>query len=182
MMVGTIEPRKGYDVALAAFEFLWATHTSDAPELVIVGKPGWKTDPLQQRLRSHPEAGQRLHWLNSASDEDLCLLYEGCRGVFMPSRGEGFGLPLIEAAAHRRFVLARDLPVFREQKLPNVMFFSDDRAPALGDRLMDLLNTSLAGPAPGTELPSWTQSVEQLLIDLALVPGGATAGDLRRVS
>jgi glycosyltransferase involved in cell wall biosynthesis len=182
MMVGTIEPRKGYDVALAAFESLWATHSSDAPELVIVGKPGWKTDALQQRLRSHREAGQRLHWLNAASDEDLCLLYEGCRGVFMPSRGEGFGLPLIEAAAHRRFVLARDLPVFREQKLPNVMFFSDDRASALGNKLVELLNAGLAGPAPEAELPSWTQSVEQLLIDLELIPGGATAGDLRRAS
>src|SRR4051812_36710915 len=83
LMVGTIEPRKGYDVALAAFEHLWATRSTDAPELIIVGKPGWKTERLQQRLRSHPEAGRRLHWLTGASDEELCMFYEGCRGVFM---------------------------------------------------------------------------------------------------
>lgn len=182
LMVGTVEPRKGYDVALAAFEHLWATRSSDAPELIIVGKPGWKTERLQQKLRAHPEAGRRLHWLTDTSDEDLCMFYEACRGVFMPSRGEGFGLPLVEGAAHRRFVLARDLPVFREQKLPNVMFFSDDRSPALGEKLMELLNAGLAGPAPEAELPSWSESVERLLLELEIVPGPAAAVNARRAS
>jgi glycosyltransferase involved in cell wall biosynthesis len=181
LMVGTIEPRKGYDVALAGFEHLWTTRC-DAPELIIVGKPGWKTERLQERLRSHSEAGRRLHWLTDASDEDLCKLYEECRGVFMPSRGEGFGLPLMEAAAHRRFVLARDLPVFREHNLSNVSYFSDDRAPALGEKLMELLNTGLNKPAPEAELPSWSDSVERLLIELEIVSRGEAAANVRRAS
>src|SRR5688572_7190423 len=54
LMVGTIEPRKGYDVALNAFEYLWQTQGEDAPALVIVGKPGWRTEGLQHLIQSHP--------------------------------------------------------------------------------------------------------------------------------
>ena len=82
LMVGTIEPRKAYDTALAAFEHLWRDPGGEAPDLVIVGKPGWKTLALQQRLRAHPEHGSRLHWLDQVTDEGLCRLYESCRGCF----------------------------------------------------------------------------------------------------
>ena len=166
LMVGTVEPRKGYDAALAAFEHLWRERPLDAPDLVIVGKSGWKTAPLQQYLRSHPEAGKRLHWLDKVSDEGLCLLYEGCRGVFMASRGEGFGLPLIEAAQHGRNVLARDLSVFREQRLQNLMVFKDEKPSPLADRLMDLLNADQPRHLP--ELPSWSDCVDGLLHEMGI--------------
>lgn len=166
LMVGTIEPRKGYDVALAAFEYLWRTRANEAPDLVIVGKPGWKTDALQTKLRTHPELGRRLHWFDSMSDEGLCLVYEACRGVFMASRGEGFGLPLIEAATHRRHVLARDLPVFREQCLPNVQYFVDDTPSALGASLMQL--AAAAPSAAELELPEWRDCVDGLLAELGI--------------
>ena len=148
LMVGTVEPRKGYDSALAAFEHLWRTRPKDAPDLVIVGKGGWKTAGLQNHINSHPERGRRLHWFDRMSDEGLCLLYGACRGLLMASSGEGFGLPLIESAMHRRYVLARDLPVFREQKLPNVLYFNDDAPAALGDRLLELVSIGQSQEAP----------------------------------
>jgi glycosyltransferase involved in cell wall biosynthesis len=168
LMVGTIEPRKGYPEALAAFEHLWSTWPSDSPDLVIAGRAGWKTEALQQRLRSHPEAGRRLHWLEGLSDEEICMFYKTCRGLLMASHGEGFGLPLLEAAAHGKPVLARDLPVFREQGLPNVAYFNDDRAPSLAEKLTDLQKTASSS---GVELglPSWALSVDRLLNELAFV-------------
>jgi glycosyltransferase involved in cell wall biosynthesis len=184
LMVGTIEPRKGYDIALTAFEHLWSTRPKDAPDLIIVGKPGWKTERLQHRIRSHSQHGKRLHWLDRVSDEALCRFYEGCRGVFMASRAEGFGLPLIEAAAHRRFILARDLPVFREQGLPNVLYFDDDRPAALGGRLFDLLSTGQCGVAPAVDLPSWVDCVDRLLGDIGIhdQKNNEVGGSLRKVS
>lgn len=166
LMVGTIEPRKGYDTAIAAFEHLWRTRSTEAPDLVIVGKGGWKTSGLQDYIRAHPEKGKRLHWLDRVSDEGLCLFYEACRGVFMASRGEGFGLPLVEAALHRRNVLARDLPVFRERRMPNVLFFQDDRPDSLADRLMDLVNSD--PPSSVAELPTWSDCVDGLLREIGL--------------
>ena len=183
LMVGTVEPRKGYDIALAAFEHLWSARPKDAPDLVIVGRPGWKTERLQRRIRSHPQHGKRLHWLDKVSDEALCGFYDACRAVFMASKAEGFGLPLLEAAAHRRFILARDLPVFREQSLTNVLYFSDDRAAALSERLMDLLGTALRGVAPVIDLPLWSDCVDRLLIEIGLEKrGSAPRTRLREVS
>ena len=166
LMVGTIEPRKGYDAALAGFEHLWRTRPSEAPDLIIVGKGGWKTANLQARIDAHPERGRRLHWFDRMSDEGLCLLYGASKGVLMASRGEGFGLPLIEAAMHRRHVLARDLPVFREQKLPNVLFFSDDAPTALGERLLELVSLGQEHEAPAADLPTWSDCVDGLLKEL----------------
>jgi glycosyltransferase involved in cell wall biosynthesis len=158
LMVGTVEPRKGYEAALSAFDYLWRTRL-DAPDLVLVGRPGWKTGSTQARIRNHPQFGRRIHWFEQMSDEGLCLLYDGCRGVLMASQGEGWGLPLVEAAAHRKHVLARDLPVFREQRLSNVLYFGDDTAAPFADRLMDLVRVG-EHPAPITSLPNWSDCVD----------------------
>src|SRR5947209_333874 len=183
LVVGMIEPRKGYDIALRAFECLWMTRPRDAPDLVIVGRPGWKTEQLQKRLRAHAQYGRRLHWLDRVTDEELCAFYEACRGVFMASRGEGFGLPLIEAAAHRQYILARDLPVFRQHGLPNVLFFDDDRPSALAERLMALLQFGLSGVAPEARLPTWNEVVDDLLVELGLSPRvGVASIDRRQAS
>jgi len=123
LMIGTVEPRKNYDHALDAFARLWADEQNGAPDLVIVGKPGWKTSALQERLRNHREHGRRLHWIADVSDEALTMLYQSAEAVFLAAFDEGFGLPLVEAATHGRWILVRDLPVFREQQLPNVRYF-----------------------------------------------------------
>lgn len=181
LMVGTVEPRKGYDVALDAFDHLWRTRGEDTPDLVIVGKGGWKTKALQDRMRRHPENGRRLHWLDRASDEALCRLYEACGGLLMASRAEGFGLPLLEAAKHGLPVLARDLPVFREQELPNVAYFSDDRPEALGNAILGLASARPVVEANG--LPNWSDSVDDLLAVLGLLsrPSVDSVGSFTKV-
>ena len=182
LMVGTVEPRKGYDAALAAFEHLWRTRPADAPDLVIVGKPGWKTSALQARLQAHAERDVRLYWLTAVSDEGLCRLYDACAGVFVASKAEGFGLPLVEAAMFRRHVLARDLPVFREQGLPNVSFFTDDSPSVLGDRLLQLASVGKIGPAPIAELSSWSDCADELLRAIGVSDGAKPEAALRKAS
>lgn len=112
LMVGTIEPRKGHQYILAAFERLWKQ--GDGTKLVLVGKLGWMMDEFAERLRNHPEFNTRLFWLESVTDEYLDLLYASCHCLIAASEGEGFGLPLVEAARNGMPVLARDIPVFRE--------------------------------------------------------------------
>jgi glycosyltransferase involved in cell wall biosynthesis len=175
LMVGTIEPRKGYDVALAAFEHLWRQRQGDAPDLVIIGRGGWKTAKLQQAIRSHAEHGRRLHWLEGVSDESLCKLYGASRGLLMASHGEGFGLPLREAAEQGCPVLSRDLPVFREQNLPNVLFFEDERAPELSARIMDLLRFSATKLSLTDRLPTWSECVDGLVATIGLPSARADA-------
>jgi glycosyltransferase involved in cell wall biosynthesis len=169
LMVGTIEPRKGYDAAIPAFEYLWEEKGAGAPDLVIVGRSGWRTQALQDQLCNHPEFGRRLYWFKDVSDEDLCRLYEGCRGVLMASRGEGMGLPLLEAATHGCAILARDLPVFREQLLPGITFFDSDRRDVLGRAVMELAGGLEQRPEPNAGLRGWHDSVAGLLGAIGLL-------------
>ena len=168
LMVGTLEPRKGYDQALAAFEQLW--QRGDAPLLVIVGRPGWKTQALQEKLRRHPQAGQRLFWLEDVSDEYLAQLYDACSGVLVASRGEGFGLPLIEAALHNKPLLARDLSVFREIALPDVTFFSGENAASLAATIPAWLQkiSYEGGTSQSQSVSTWQTAAVQLLSSLGL--------------
>lgn len=136
MMVGTVEPRKGHDEVLAAFQYLWDNPMPDEDyRLLVVGRPGWKTESLQQQLRAHPLSGDRLRWIDNASDEYLEHLYGACWGLIQASRSEGFGLPLLEAAAHAKPVLARDLPVFREVAPAGTEFFADGSPSSLASVL-----------------------------------------------
>lgn len=127
LTVGTIEPRKGQVQLLDAFERLWSEGLDF--NLVIVGKQGWKMEDFIARLQHHDELGVRLFWLDSASDEYLDQVYAACVCLIAPSQGEGFGLPLIEAARHGLPILARDIPVFREVAGDHATYFTDDRSP-----------------------------------------------------
>lgn len=163
LMVGTVEPRKAHEAALDAMELLWSRHPVTAPDLVIVGKPGWRTEQVQDRIRAHPELGRRLHWLEDASDEALALMYERSRGLLFPSRGEGFGLPLAEAALYRRWALARDLPVVRELGLRNLLLFQDDSPSALAGRIEDLMAEAERGAPEPSSTPTWDWCARELL-------------------
>jgi glycosyltransferase involved in cell wall biosynthesis len=179
LMVGTIEPRKGYDRALAAFEEIWKQEPELARRLVIVGKPGWKTDSLQRSLREHPEAGKRLHWIEDASDELVEHLYKLANGVFITSHAEGYGLPLAEACAHRKPILARDLAVFREFQYPDITFFDDDRPSSLAQRICVWLNNSELPRAPSAPLSpaDWAATRKALLMAIGINPSSSSSNE-----
>jgi GT2 family glycosyltransferase/glycosyltransferase involved in cell wall biosynthesis len=97
LVVGTLEPRKNQELALEVFESLQAEF--EELQLVIVGRYGWGADGLAERLRRHPLAGTRVHWLQDVHDDDLDRLYRRAFLVLVPSRSEGFGLPAVGGGA-----------------------------------------------------------------------------------
>ncbi len=130
LMVGTIEPRKGYLQTLQAFTQLWQSGSN--LNLVIVGREGWTGLPNDQRqtipqivrlMQTHAELGKRLLWLEDVSDEYLAQLYTHSVCLIAASEGEGFGLPLIEAAQQALPIIARDIPVFREVAGEHAFYF-----------------------------------------------------------
>jgi len=164
LMVGTVEPRKGHEQALAAFELLWARNVD--VNLIIVGKPGWLVESLIKKLSHHTELDKRLFWLSGASDEMLTRLYESASGLLAASIGEGFGLPLIEAAQHKLPIIARDIPVFREVSREYAFYFQGDTPAALAQAIEDWLGLFAAGRAPlSAAMPwlSWAQSAQELM-------------------
>ncbi|MGH7071840.1 MAG: glycosyltransferase, partial [Acetobacteraceae bacterium] len=164
LMVGTIEPRKGHEQVLSAFEILWAKGVDVG--LMIVGRRGWMVEQFVQRLGAHPERGRRLTWLEDADDEALEALYARSSCLLAASEGEGFGLPLIEAARHGLPILARDLPVFREVAGRHARYFRAVTALDLAGALEGWLGSFAAGRherSDGMPWLSWVDSAERLV-------------------
>ena len=174
LMVGTIEPRKGYLQTLYAFDSLWVQGVD--VNLIIVGKEGWKPLPDDQRrdipqtvqtLRHHPELGKRLFWLNGISDEYLGQLYTHSTCLIASSFDEGFGLPIIEAARHGLPLLVRDIPVFREVADGHAYFFTNSRDPeVIANAVKEWLALFAIGEHPhNANMPhqTWKDSAKQVL-------------------
>lgn len=163
LMVGTVEPRKAHAQSLDAFEQLW--RDGEQVGLVIVGGRGWKTDALQARITAHPELNKRLFWLDQANDAELSYLYRRCACLLAASYGEGFGLPLIEAARYQLAILARRLPVFLEVAGEYASYFEGEDGASLAAAISAWLLLYRQNGAPGTaNMPwlNWRQSAAQL--------------------
>lgn len=184
LMVGTIEPRKGHLLVLEAFEQRWLSGSQDL--LVIVGAEGWKgvaragsrsMPTLVSKLRDHPELGKRLIWLETASDEFLQNIYASADALIAASEGEGFGLPLIEAAQYKLPIIARDIPIFREVAGENAYYFSGttglDLARAL-DAWQDLYARGAHPKSDDMPWLTWAQSAERLLLNVLTREGAGT--------
>lgn len=98
LFVGTIEPRKGINDLLVAITKVRESHQN--LHLVLAGPKGWGALP--------DFSAPHIHWLGGVDDETLDHLYRHALGLVLPSRDEGFGLPLVEAMARGCPVIASD--------------------------------------------------------------------------
>ncbi len=112
MQVGTLEPRKNHAHSLAALGRLW--RAGDPVSCLFIGQRGWLTDELIHAMQALPQWGKQLLWVRECTDAQLQWCYQHAAAVLYPSAGEGYGLPLAEAAATGASVVASDTPAHRE--------------------------------------------------------------------
>jgi glycosyltransferase involved in cell wall biosynthesis len=89
--VGTIEPRKNLPLL-----FEVAAQTKE--QVVVAGKLGWLTDSILAKVK---ELGVEdlVTFTGFVADDDLPALISSATVLAMPSKYEGFGLPILEAMA-----------------------------------------------------------------------------------
>ena len=109
--LGTFEPRKGLDLLLEAFALVAAEDPE--VELWLAGQAGWGTDGVAQQRTNHPFAN-RIRQLGYVDDALVPTLMRSSRAVCYPSRGEGFGLPVLEALACGAQVITSAATVMQE--------------------------------------------------------------------
>ncbi|QGZ54015.1 glycosyltransferase [Paraburkholderia acidiphila] len=184
LMVGTIEPRKGHLQAVQAFERLWAAGKD--VNLVIVGHEGWKPLPAEERrtipaivdaIRSSGQLGKRLFWLEGISDEYLEKIYAAASCLLSPSEGEGYGLPLIEAAKHGVPIVARDITVFREVAGAAAFYFSGTDGADLVRAIDAWLSLRERGAIPDSSALTWDTWAQSARRFGQLVTARLRAGD-----
>lgn len=99
--------------------------------LVIVGHDGGEGASLRQ-LAAESAVGDRIFQLDYVPDDELEALYAMAACVALPTRAEGYGLPMLEAMQRGIPVACSDLPVLREIGADAVVYFdpSDPAAAA----------------------------------------------------
>lgn len=177
LMVGSIEPRKMHAFVLDAFEQLW--RRGRRARLVIVGRQGWKTEALLQRIAKHSRLGTDLHLLRNATDDDLAECYRRADVLIMASQVEGFGLPIVEGLHWGLKVLCSDIPVFREVGNGHASYFRLDDVSTLV-RLLESYCTLGHKPERKVSVTgrSWRESTEMMfdaLNDIVGLPATAVA-------
>lgn len=109
--VGTIEKRKNLTTLLAAFEMLLQNNPQDL-YLIIVGqksnKPTLKDDAVFEMVAASSLLKEHVIFTDFLTDSQTAQLYKHAALYVFPSINEGFGIPILEAFAHKVPVLVAD--------------------------------------------------------------------------
>jgi glycosyltransferase involved in cell wall biosynthesis len=108
VFVGTIEPRKG----LA--DLIRTLAARPDLDLAIVGAPGWGNIDVRQLATAAGLDQDRLIVTGAVHDATVAAFVQGARALVLPSRAEGFGLPLLEAMRLGTPVVLSDDAALRE--------------------------------------------------------------------
>ena len=105
LCVCTIEARKNHVYLFHIWQRMIEAGI-DVPDLVFVGRPGWRVSDMLDQVDQSNSLDGRLHILNKLTDEELSGLYDRCLFTAFPSFVEGWGLPVGESLAHGKICVA----------------------------------------------------------------------------
>ena len=144
LYVGRLVPRKGIDILIQAIILLKKQGVNDFC-VDIVGQ-----GPLNNYVTNviKKQDIKNCNVWGSVSQEKLVDLYDKADCFICPSRLEGFGIVLLEAATNGLTIIANNIPVFREIfSDEEVLFFRHNNPVDLANKISDLtknkINTSL---------------------------------------
>ena len=132
--------RSGYkNFALLLDAFAESSRRYPDLHLVVIGG-GPISDSEQQRI-ADLGLSNRFDW-RQVADEQLPTVYQRAAAVIVPSRYEGFGLPVLEAMKAGVPVVAADTATFREVAGDAAVFFDVDKSDQLASVISGVLADS----------------------------------------
>lgn len=151
LVAARMTPRKNVELALRVVA---AMRAAGRPAGLLVTGPG---DPYRPGERDYVERVLGLRhslgldgvaWFLATelggppSDAVVGDLYRLVDALFVPSRDEGFGLPVLEAALHRLPIACTDLSALRETAGDAALYFVPDEDPAaIAARVLERLDS-----------------------------------------
>jgi glycosyltransferase involved in cell wall biosynthesis len=129
-------PHKNHDVLVRALPGVLEHHPDVT--LVLTGRPG-PNDEHIDALARELGVGRAVRRLGRIPRSDLDTLFEAAAGLVFPSIHEGFGLPLLEAMARGRPILAADASAIPEIVGTNGLLLGPDDADAWAGAIVELL-------------------------------------------
>ncbi|MCJ2027355.1 glycosyltransferase family 4 protein [Methylobacterium sp. J-067] len=159
---GTIESRKNHLLLFQLWRVLAERHGAATPRLVVVGRRGWEAESAIDMLERCPGVTAHVIEASGLSTHGLAALMRSCTALLMPSFTEGYGIPVVEAAASGLPVVASDIPAHREIAEGLAQFHDPLDGPgwlASVERLMEAdspLRADLAARLVGYRPPDWS--------------------------
>ena len=117
-------------------------------------------------MLSHEEYGNCLHYIERPTDTELDYMYKQALMFLFISKGEGFGLPLIEASVYNTPVACSEIASFEEIGGNHVLYVDIETTDKLVvdlKRCFELISNGLAPESNEISKLSWSESAEQLL-------------------
>lgn len=99
LSVSTVEIRKNH-LLLAKIWTEFVREGLNVPKMVVVGRIGWDVQELQRWVDNAPELNGVFEICTDVNDDELIALYRDSMFTLLPSRAEGWGLPISEALAY----------------------------------------------------------------------------------
>jgi glycosyltransferase involved in cell wall biosynthesis len=177
LFVGTLESRKDHLFVLNAWLALLRRHSEGGvPLLVLVGRPGFQAGPVFALLRAAPALAEAVEVLSDIPDSSLGPLYDGALFTLYNSHHEGWGLPVTEALARGKAVVAPGHSGLLEAGAGLALHFAPQSEPECLAHLERLIFEPGALPAlearirAELKLRSWPAVADQLLGRLFATP------------
>lgn len=141
--VGTIEKRKNLTNLLAAFELLLQNNPQQL-YLVVVGqksnKPTLKDDAVFEMVAASSLLKEHVIFTGYSTDSQTAILYKHAALYVFPSVNEGFGIPILEAFAHKVPVLVAGNSCLPEVAGNAAICFDPYNADALSKLIVQTIN------------------------------------------
>ncbi|MDQ6601634.1 MAG: glycosyltransferase family 4 protein [Chloroflexota bacterium] len=141
LSVATLLPHKNLDTLIAAYAAL-RQHGATHAQLVLVGLRSVAAGSIEEKVRAAGLGGEVVvtGWV---PDADLPALYQGAAMFVLPSRYEGFGLPVLEAMASGVAVVTTTATALPEVAGEAALLVEPDDVAGLADVLRRVLDDSV---------------------------------------
>lgn len=106
LFLSTLQPRKNLSRLISAFRLYTNEHADIPYKLVVVGKPGWKSNSIVQDIENNKDI---VIYLDYVTDKERVTVYRNASALCMPSLYEGFGMWILEAFEMRVPVITSNI-------------------------------------------------------------------------
>ncbi|MFH1785482.1 MAG: glycosyltransferase family 4 protein [Candidatus Micrarchaeota archaeon] len=128
--------RKGTEDLIEAFKIV--RKRCPNVELYITGEPIWDDEKEKMNVViSKKEDG--IHFTGKITKEELQTLYRECGMAVVPSRYEGFGMPILDAMANKKALVTTSVGIANDLKNEDIAIVESGNSLAMSERIIELI-------------------------------------------
>lgn len=159
LAVGRLNIRKNLSAVITAA--LRSGVVSPGFPLLVVGGADGKGEELSSEVSAAIDAGT-VRFTGHVSDAELVWLYRHCALFVFLSRGEGYGMPAVEALYFGAPALVSDIDVFEEIVPAGVPRVGPDDIEAAATAMRDIVSGRRTASVALADPPTWSGSVSRM--------------------